>query len=109
METRRTMLSRTIALASAGGVLRAGPAERGPEGESTNRLGPPYAQTAAESASGVFPKLPLYPPGDVRRYGLIPNSPAAENENTRALKALVSPEGSFRGSVWFPNTSGSDV
>ena len=51
----------------------------------------------------------LYPPGDVRRYGVVPNNEAAAGNNTSALTSLVAPSGTFRGSLVFPNTTGSDV
>jgi hypothetical protein len=55
------------------------------------------------------PRADTYPQGDVRGYGIVPNSSAAASANTRALKALVDPAGSFTGSLLFPNTTGSDV
>lgn len=82
MSTRRTILSGAVALMSAGATI----------GESADT-----------------PKFPEYPRGDVRRYGLIPNNVAAAAANTAALKALVSPSGTFAGSLRFPNTTGKDI
>jgi len=82
MSTRRTILSGAVALMSTAAAI----------GESADTL-----------------KFPEYPSGDVRRYGLIPNNVAAAAANTVALKALVSPTGSFAGSIQFPNTTGKDV
>lgn len=60
--------------------------------------------------------ITLSQPINVTDYGLVPNdnSTAAKNANTTALKALISPSNvggvySFRGSVHFVNTGGSDV
>src|SRR6185437_8112786 len=50
-----------------------------------------------------------FPEDDVRRYGIVPNKAAAASANTAALKALVSPSGSFSGRLLFANTTGSDV
>jgi hypothetical protein len=79
MSTRRTLLAGALTLAAARGAVGA------------NQSQAPYAL------------------GDVRRYGLVPNNESAAAENTRALKALVAPEGTFRGGLAFPNTTGSDV
>jgi hypothetical protein len=48
-------------------------------------------------------------PGDLLRFGLIPNNAAAAAANTAALKSLVDPAGTFRGNLWFPNTTGEDT
>ena len=50
-----------------------------------------------------------YPAGDVRKYGLIANKPEAATANTSALKALVAPQGTFTGNLYFPNATGSDL
>jgi hypothetical protein len=50
-----------------------------------------------------------YPPNDVRHYGISANTQAAAAANTSALKALVSPAGSFTGNLTFPNTTGADI
>src|ERR1700722_7417913 len=79
MSTRRTLLTGALTLAAARGAVGA------------NQSQTPYSL------------------GDVRRYGIVPNDEAAAAENTRALKALVAPEGTFRGYLTFPNTTGSDI
>lgn len=89
MNTRRSFLAGTLAATSAGALAAADPA-------------------APPSASATH-AAPDYFPGDVRRYGLVPNNEAAAAENTRALKALCSPGGALHGSVCFPNTTGHDV
>jgi len=110
MRTRRTILSGAVALAAAGAAAGADALAPSASGSSANHPGALlYPQTPAEAASGVRPKFSLYPPGDVRRYGLTPNSAAAAPENTRALKALVAPNGAFRGNISFPNTTGNDT
>lgn len=67
-------------------------------------------QTAAELAQGVSITKP-YLPGDVRRYGIIPNSAGAATVNTVALKALLNPliVTGFTGKVFFPNVTGGDI
>lgn len=47
--------------------------------------------------------------GDVRRYGVVPNSIPAAASNRTILKALVSPGGPYSGPITFPNTTGSDI
>jgi hypothetical protein len=92
MNTRRTILSGAVGLMGAGVTV----------GEAAKSN---HAQQGTEDAS----KFSAYPPGDIRRYGLIPNNVAAAAANTVALKALVSPAGAFVGSIRFANTTGKDV
>jgi hypothetical protein len=89
MNTRRSFLAGTLAATSAGAFAAADPSS--PAVAGGNRASPGYF------------------PGDVRRYGLLPNNEAAAAENTRALKALCAPGGALHGSMCFPNTTGSDV
>jgi hypothetical protein len=89
MSTRRTILSGAVALMGTGISI----------GESAN----------ADAAPSDTSKFPEYPRGDIRRYGVIPNNPAAAAANTVALKTLVSPTGTFAGNIRFPNTTGKDV
>jgi hypothetical protein len=104
MRTRRSILSGALALAGARAAIGAEPpgSKRADPGETRSNA-------PAASALGANPAATLYPSGDVRGYGLIPNSKETATENTRALKALVSPSGVFRGNVYFANTTGSDV
>jgi hypothetical protein len=92
MSTRRTLLSGALALASA-----------------RTAIGADTAAAAGAAGAGVNHSGTPYMPGDVRRYGLIPNSEAAAPDNTKALRALVAPGSAFGGNVTFPNTTGSDV
>jgi hypothetical protein len=55
------------------------------------------------------PAADKYAPGDVRRYGVIANHPHAATTNARALRALVAPNGSFTGKIYFPNPGGADI
>ena len=104
MRTRRTLLSGALALAGAcAAVFAAAP---GSERPNPNRNSSNCPETGA---SGAKPPVSLYPSGDVRRYGLVPNCKEAAAENTRALKTLVAPSAGFRGNLTFPNTTGSDV
>lgn len=50
-----------------------------------------------------------FPADDVRHYGIVPNVEAAASTNTAALSALVNPRGAFTGSLFFANTTGSDI
>jgi hypothetical protein len=90
MSTRRTILSGVIAMTSAGVTSGAATAASTSSGDASNHSG-------------------IYPFGDVRRYGLVANNEAAAADNTSALTSLVAPGATFRGSLIFPNTSGSDV
>ncbi|HVO47232.1 MAG TPA: hypothetical protein VMT29_12940 [Steroidobacteraceae bacterium] len=95
MNTRRTILSRVAALAGLG-VAATGPS-------LAAGTSPPANAGSAQSRG------PQSGTGDVQRLGLVPNDPGAATANANALKALVSPSGSFAGRVWFPNTTGKDV
>jgi hypothetical protein len=105
MKSRREILSSALALAGA-----AAPARESGAAQSASATGvAAYPVTAAEAASKIVPRSYQYPPGDVRRYGLVANSRDAAGANARALKALVAPAGSFAGPIWFPNETGADV
>jgi hypothetical protein len=73
------------------------------------------AHGAPSKASNPDPQNPTetasnnYPVSDVRRYGLVANNSRAATNNSRALRALVSPTGGFTGNICFPNTSGADI
>jgi hypothetical protein len=90
MSTRRGILSGTLAVASAHALA----------GIDT---------AASSTAAGANHTRMPYFPGDVRGYGIVPNSEAAAPENTRVLKALCEPGGALHGNLSFPNTTGSDV
>jgi hypothetical protein len=90
MSTRRTILSSALSLLTARAAA------------GTDTAASVVAGAGANQGS-------LYPLGDVRRHGLLPNDKAAADGNTRALVALVAPGGAFRGNLSFPNTTGSDV
>lgn len=70
---------------------------------------PTTAELAVAAAAPVVNGF--YPPGNVLRYGIVPNSTAARASNTVILKALLDynvstgPTGTFT----FPNTTGADV
>lgn len=71
-----------------------------------------YPQTAAEATVGVTPTNTLYPPGNVLRYGLVPNTAGSAAANAVALKALISyniHHTGWKGTVTFPNTTGTDI
>jgi hypothetical protein len=108
MRTRRTIMSSVFALVGIGGLAGATAKVPAASGTTANSSGATYPRTSAESSAGLIPAL-TFPPGDVRRYGLVANSPSAATENTRALTALVSPLGAFAGGIWFPNSSGKDI
>ena len=105
MNTRREILSGTLALAGTAGPLAAR-APATPEGSTD---GVPYPQSRAEAAAGIAPVAYQYPPGDVRRYGVTANDPHAASANVRALRALVLPSGTYTGRICFPNASGADI
>jgi hypothetical protein len=105
MTTRRAILSGAVALiGTSNAVAEAEPAV-------TARLPDGHVNVAISTVptSGDTPKFPEFALDDVRRYGLVPNSIAAASANTFALKALVSPAGTFAGAIRFPNTTGEDV
>ena len=106
MNSRRRILSGALTLAGTAGALGAGAATTSDSGAAG---GVRYPQSGPEGASGIVPTANQYPPGDVRRYGVTANDPRAATANVRALRALVSPGGSFTGRICFPNASGSDV
>jgi hypothetical protein len=105
MSSRRQVLTNGFLAAGAIGGARSAAAAV-PAGSSATIA---YPRTAAEELSNVVPASLGFAPGDVRRYGILANQPSASPVNTRALKALLAPTGSFAGSLWFPNQTGSDV
>ncbi len=71
-----------------------------------------YPRTAAETTANVTLAslaYPVDPVGDLRRYGLVPNSAGAAAANTTALKALWNPTGGVPGNFYSPNTTGADT
>lgn len=69
-----------------------------------------WPQTSAELAGGITPTFYYYEPGNVLRYGIVPNIQASAAANTAIAQLLwnyntVGPTGDF----WFPNTTGSDI
>lgn len=67
-----------------------------------------FPPTPAEQATGLTLSLG-YPYGDIRRYGLIPNSVGAATANTTFLTALWNPANGVPGQFRFPNTTGTDT
>jgi len=102
MNTRRNVISGALAFAGVGGV------GYGTKGAAA-ATGARYPITEVEAYGKLMPTNDGFPPGDVRRFGIIANDPAAATSNTKAFRALVSPEGTFTGVIWFPNVSGTDV
>lgn len=104
MNSRRDVLSGALGLAGTATTLRLVAAQAQDPGAPA-----PYPRAAADPASKVAPIAGEYTPGDMRRYGLVPNLPGAASSNTRALKALVAPGGTFAGRLLFPNSTGADI
>jgi hypothetical protein len=113
---RTTLLSERQRTAATGDSSRRGFLRSGAAALAAALLPPPRRARAAPPAPSSrveqedAPRASeAYAQGDVRGYGIVPNSNAAASANTRALKALVDPAGSFTGTLYFPNTTGSDV
>src|SRR3984957_8560265 len=106
MRTRRTIMSSVLALLGASGV--AGVAAKISPVSSANTDGPVSSNREALPPAGPPPKV-NFAVSDIRRYGLVANTPSAASENTRALIALVSPSGTFDGNLCFANTTGKDI
>lgn len=70
-----------------------------------------YFQTAAEIATGLTPANYIYPPGNVLRYGVVPNSSIAASANAVILQRLfnASITNGPTGYFYFPNTTGADT
>lgn len=70
-----------------------------------------YKQTVSEAAASVVPTDFTYPPGNLLRYGIVPNSFATATANTSAMQALMNPNfpAGPQGVFVFPNTTGADV
>src|ERR1700685_3148394 len=102
MNTRRTLLSGALVLAGTAAPFATSQGGRSGEGKT-------FPQSPTEAAAKVVPNSYQYPPGDVRRYGVIENNPNAATANVRALRRLVAPAGTFTGTISFPNTSDSDI
>jgi hypothetical protein len=68
-------------------------------------------QTPAEIATGLTPINYSYPPGNMLRYGIVPNDAAKATANGTILQTLLAasiPNGPT-GQFYFPNTTGADV
>jgi hypothetical protein len=84
-------------------------------------VGTPVSQmlTAALVGQFIFPPLAIegslpvalqYPYGNLLRYGIIPNSSGAAASNATILQGLLNPLiAGLTGTVYSPNTTGSDV
>jgi hypothetical protein len=70
-----------------------------------------YCQrTVAEASAGVTPTNYGYPPGNVLRYGIVPNSVSAAGTNTTILQAVLNYfTAGPTGTICFPNTTGADI
>src|SRR5208282_6216703 len=67
-----------------------------------------YPTTQAELATGLVINT-TYNYGDMRRYGLVPNSQAAASNNTAFASTLFAPTvNGPSGNFYFVNTTGSD-
>ena len=77
--------------------------------DSPDSAGAKYPITESETYSKLAPVSYGFPPGDVRRFGIVANVPTAATLNTKAFRALVAPEGTFTGFIFFPNVTGADV
>jgi len=107
MSTRRHVISGALVLAGAGSIVRSGggaAASAGGAGSS-----PRFASTEAETRNALVPINEEFPPGDVRRYGIVANDATNASANTGALRKLVAPAGNYTGRISFPNASGADV
>ena len=68
------------------------------------------APTAAETAAGVTVTATQYQPGNLLRYGIVPNSIAAAASNTIILTKLLNPSvAGPTGEIFSPNTTGTDI
>lgn len=96
-----------------GNQMQGWPVDNVPGGfVATSSLGPTlYPESEAELSAGITIVNPIYPYNNVLRYGIIPNSLAAADQNTIYAKALFNynitngPQGTFT----FPNLTGADV
>lgn len=88
MKSRRSILATAMSLMGATTIART--------------VTSPYTAN-----SGRLPDNQAPSPGNLR--GLVANDPAAAAANTAALRALVDPNGNFRGNLWFPNGTGADI
>jgi hypothetical protein len=72
-----------------------------------------FGITAAEANAGFTAATlnAIHPVGNVLRYRIVPNSPAAATANTTIAKALFSPAvtNGPMGQFTFPNTTGKDI
>jgi hypothetical protein len=107
VNTRRKVLAGTISFLGARLLFTARAAEA-PRTTATAD-GPRQPPPPAAAGSGFPARSNNYEPDDVRHYGVIANNLEVATQNTAALRALVSPRGTFRGTVRFPNTTGNDV
>ena len=105
MSTRRRVISGALAFAGVGGV-EFGTSEAAGSGAT---IGAKYPMVEGEALGKLVSINDGFPPGDIRRFGIVANRAAAASANTAAFRALVTPAGNFTGSLRFPNVSGADV
>ena len=68
-----------------------------------------YKQTAAETTTGITVTDFSYPPGNLLRYGIVPNASGSATSNTSILVTLLNPANTGNvGPIFFPNTTGAD-
>lgn len=68
--------------------------------------------TTSEIVMGMTIVNSLYPPGNVLRYGIVPNTGAVADNNTTVMNKLVSyslNNAGWTGTIVFPNTTGADT
>lgn len=73
---------------------------------------PALSATSAEAAAvGLVIVNGTYAVGNILRYGIVPNNPAAATNNTSIAKALWNPAFPTgpQGQFYFPNTTGADI
>lgn len=70
-----------------------------------------YSQTASELAASITIVNSIYPPGNMLRYGIVPNDTGSRASNTTIAQALFTPTvtNGPQGQFYFPNTTGTDT
>lgn len=67
-------------------------------------------RSPAEIAANIIPSDYRFSPGDIRRYGIVPNDVSSASTNTASLIQILDPQAAgLTGRICFPSAIGNDI